>query len=463
MITDRNFILALFSTSSVQFIRLLTSLGLNLWLANSLGVKLFGEATLLLVFSNLSIFISSEASRLAILKFKIFNLFFLKKIVFYNLLVGFLTSAIFFIYIIFVADYSFSIKLLLLFSLIPFISFYQSLVAIDQLKDNYFYLGIKQVLSLVIGVLIAVLNQIFFADNLTLVIYIVASYLTFIVLTLIDEIFKGREDSYTKSSDLKIDNIWLFKSSIYGSLGMTGNQAPLIIIENFLNKFDFGIFALAWRIFEASYRSIVTVLSQVFVPVISLALNSKERGKIFMAFTIIVVFSVSITANFLNEFSNLLIRFLDGNWDGLTERISQFALLILILSISSLSSQNIFFDRKINISVISNFLKLMINSLILIILINVFELDIFLSLILIFSFETTLLLGFSLKNENFRSYLKVSLYSPIVILCVYILTKISFGLFKNLYVSFFLNSLLWGLLFSLVYFLLTKDIKIKNK
>ena len=165
MITDRNFILALFSTSSVQFIRLLTSLGLNLWLANSLGVKLFGEATLLLVFSNLSIFISSEASRLAILKFKIFNLFFLKKIVFYNLLVGFLTSAIFFIYIIFVADYSFSIKLLLLFSLIPFISFYQSLVAIDQLKDNYFYLGIKQVLSLVIGVLIAVLNQIFFADN----------------------------------------------------------------------------------------------------------------------------------------------------------------------------------------------------------------------------------------------------------------------------------------------------------
>ena len=103
----------------------------------------------------------------------------------------------------------------MLFSLIPFISFYQSLVAIDQLKDNYFYLGIKQVLSLVIGILIAVLNQIFFADNLTLVIYIVASYLTFIVLTLIGEIFKGREDSYAKSSDLKIDNIWLFKSSIY--------------------------------------------------------------------------------------------------------------------------------------------------------------------------------------------------------------------------------------------------------
>ncbi len=463
MISGRNYSVALFSTSSVQFIRLFTSLGLNLWIANSLGVKLFGEATLLLVFSNLSIFISSEASRLAILKFKILNLFYLKKIVIFNLLIGFITSAIFYAYLIFIADYSFSLKLFLLFFLIPFSSFYQSLVAIDQLKDNYFYLGLKQVFSLVIGVLVAVLNQLFFADNLTLAIYIVASYLTFIVLSLFNEISKVKDDSIAKSSDSQIDNLWLLKSSVYGSLGMTGNQAPLIIIENFLNKFDFGIFALAWRIFEASYRSIVAVLSQVFTPVISLAKNSKERGKILMVFTIIVVFSVSITSNFLNEFSYILITFLDGNWDGLKERITQFAFLILILSMSSLSSQNIFFDRKINISVTSNFFKLMINSMVLITLVKVFQLNIYLSLILIFSLETILLLGFSMKKENLRSYLQILLYSPLVILSVYVSTEISFGLFKNMYVSFFLNSLLWGFLFSLVFFLLTKERKINNK
>ncbi len=463
MISGRNYTVALFSTSSVQFIRLFTSLGLNLWIANSLGVKLFGEATLLLVFSNLSIFISSEASRLAILKFKILNLFYLKKIVIFNLVIGFFTSAIFCAYLIFIADYSFSLKLFLLFFLIPFSSFYQSLVAIDQLKDNYFYLGMKQVFSLVIGVLVAVLNQLFFADNLTLAIYIVASYLTFIVLSLFNEISKVKDDSIAKSSDFQIDNLWLLKSSVYGSLGMTGNQAPLIIIENFLNKFDFGIFALAWRIFEASYRSIVAVLSQVFTPVISLAKNSKERGKILMVCTIIVVFSVSITSNFLNEFSYLLVTFLDGNWDGLKERITQFAFLILILSMSSLSSQNIFFDKKINISVTSNFFKLMINSMVLITLVKVFQLNIFLSLILIFSLETILLLGFSMKKENLRSYMQILLYSPLVILSVYVSTEISFGLFKNIYVSFFLNSLLWGFLFTLVFFLLTKERKINNR
>ena len=321
----------------------------------------------------------------------------------------------------------------------------------------------KQVFSLVIGVLVAVLNQLFFADNLTLAIYIVASYLTFIVLSLFNEISKVKDDSIAKSSDFQIDNLWLLKSSVYGSLGMTGNQAPLIIIENFLNKFDFGIFALAWRIFEASYRSIVAVLSQVFTPVISLAKNSKERGKILMVCTIIVVFSVSITSNFLNEFSYLLVTFLDGNWDGLKERITQFAFLILILSMSSLSSQNIFFDKKINISVTSNFFKLMINSMVLITLVKVFQLNIFLSLILIFSLETILLLGFSMKKENLRSYIQILLYSPLVILSVYVSTEISFGLFKNIYVSFFLNSLLWGFLFTLVFFLLTKERKINNR
>ena len=60
------------------------------------------------------------------------------------------------------------------------------------------------------------------------------------------------------------------------------NQMPLIVTEIFLTKTEFGIFALAWRIFEASYRSIVTILSQVFVPVISLSSNVSREGRSFL-------------------------------------------------------------------------------------------------------------------------------------------------------------------------------------
>ncbi len=459
MVKERNYFTALFSSSSIQIIRLLTSLLFSLWLANSLGAELFGEATILLVFANLIIFISSEGSRIAIFKFKIFEFQDLRKLISFTFFAGIFFSCIFLIYLFIWVGINNSLKIITIFFLISLTSIYQIFVSIHQLKDEFLSLGIKQFIGILVGIFAAVSNHVFSGDNLTLVIYILASYLSVVILSVL---FNFREiiGTYKPRYKNKIKNTWLLKTSIFGSLGMLGNQMPLIVTEIFLTKTEFGIFALAWRIFEASYRSIVTILSQVFVPVISLSSNVRERGKEFLIASIVVIFAVSISSSFLKEFNELILIFLKGNWEGLNTRIFEFSAIMIILSVSSLSSQNIILEKSLNSAIKINFAKLILNSIFFFIFLKFFAINLFFSLLIIYFLETSLLILSSLHKENIKYYIYLIMSFIFLNLSLAFLTNLTFSIHSNLYISLSLNFLLWGILFLLFYFSLIKNKKI---